>query len=263
MRPSVTASSKSISAVEPEYPILMSSALTPPPSAPARPNRGVLPLLIGYAVLALLGGVLHRPVLGFAAIVLLLVALGLPVLRRRSAGGIALWLAFAAAMIAAAASGHLQLAFSALPILILFALSMLFARTLRDGREPLVARCIRVIEGERRLTLPGVASYARGVTLYWGCVLAAQAAVLAVLLFCATPGGVLDAFGLRVPFAIPRDALAWYPEAGCWAVLVLAFAAEYLFRRFHLRRIPHPPLSGFLKRLIQRWPQLLREEVIQ
>lgn len=241
----------------------MPSAVTPPTITAPRPNRGVLPLLIGYAVLALLGGVLHRPMLGFAAIVLLLAAVGLPILRRRSGPGVALWLAFAAAMIAAALSGHLQLAFSALPILILLAMAMLFARTLRAGREPLIARCIRVVEGEHRLALPGVAHYARGVTLYWACVLAVQAAILTALLFCATPGGVLDAFGIAVPFAIPRDALAWYPEAGCWAVLILAFAAEYAVRRWSMRGIAHPPLSGFIKRLIQRWPQLLHEEVTQ
>jgi hypothetical protein len=238
----------------------MSSAVTPP-TITARPNRGVLPLLIGYAVLALLGGVLHRPVLGFAAIVLLLAAVALPVLRRRNVIGIASWLAFAVLMTAAAWSGHLQLTFSALPILILFALAAVFARTLRAGREPLIARCIRVVEGEHRLALPGVARYARGVTLYWACVLTLQAAILTALLICATPGGVLDAFGIHAPFEIPRDALAWYPEAGCWAVLVLAFAAEYVFRRFRMRGIQHPPLSGFLKRLIQRWPQLLRDEV--
>lgn len=238
----------------------MSSAVTPP-TVTARPNRGVLPLLIGYAVLALLGGVLHRPVLGFAAIVLLLAAVALPVLRRRNVIGIASWLAFAVLMTAAAWSGHLQLTFSALPILILFALAAVFARTLRAGREPLIARCIRVVEGEHRLALPGVARYARGVTLYWACVLTLQAAILTALLICATPGGVLDAFGIHAPFEIPRDALAWYPEAGCWAVLVLAFAAEYVFRRFRMRGIQHPPLPGFLKRLIQRWPQLLRDEV--
>lgn len=241
----------------------MSSTATPPTIAAAHPNRGVLPLLIGYAMLALLGSVLHRPELDFAAIVLLLAALGLPVLRRRSGSGIALWLVFAGLLIAAALSGHLQLAFSALPILVLLALTALFARTLRNGREPLIARCIRVVEGEHRLALPGVAHYARGVTLYWTCVLALQAAILTALLVCATPGGLLDAFGMRVPFAIPRSALSWYPEAGCWAVLGIAFAAEYAVRRFRMRGIPHPPVGGFIKRLIQRWPQLLREEVTQ
>jgi len=239
----------------------MSSAVSRPTAGSPQSARWVLPLLIGYAVLALLGGVLHRPELGFAAIVLLLIAVGLPLLRRRSVPGIAAWLVFAILMTAAALSGHLQLAFSALPILILIAVAALFARTLRSGREPLIARCIRVIEGEQRLALPGVARYARGVTIYWACVLAAQAAVLIVLLICAVPGGLLDAFGVNAPVAIPRSALAWYPEAGCWAVFAIAFALEYGFRRWRLRHLPHPSLRGFLTRLVQRWPQLVRDEV--
>jgi hypothetical protein len=222
----------------------------------------MLPLLIGYALLALLGGVLHRPELGFAAIVLLLVALGVPVVRRRSAFGVVAWLAFAALMSAAAWSGHLQLAFSALPILILGALAALFARTLRAGREPLIARCIRVVESEQRLALQGVADYARGVTIYWACVLAAQAVILTALLVCAEPGGLLDTFGFRSPFAIPRSTLAWYPEAGCWAVFVVAFTLEYAVRRWRLRHLPHPSVRGFVTRLIQRWPQLVREETM-
>ncbi len=129
----------------------MSSAASRPTASSPQSARWVLPLLIGYAVLALLGGVLHRPELGFAAIVLLLIAVGLPLLRRRSVPGMVAWLVFAILMTAAALSGHLQLAFSALPILILIAVAALFARTLRSGREPLIARCIRVIEGEQRL----------------------------------------------------------------------------------------------------------------
>lgn len=223
----------------------------------------MLPLLTGYAVLALLGGVLHRPVLSLIAALLLLAALLLPALRQRSGGAIVLWLALAALLLAPALAGRIQLALSALPILILAGLSWLFARTLRRGHDPLIVRCIRVIEGEQRLALPGVARYARGVTAYWACFLAAQAIALTVLLLCARPGGLLDAFGVRAPLAIPRYVLLWYPQAGCWIVLVLAFAAEYAFRRWHLRRVPHPPLKRFLLRLAQRWPLLLRGEDLQ
>ena len=240
---------------------MASTQLNPhaPPVHP--PSPWLLPLLLGYALLALLGGVLHRPALGAAAIALLLAALGVAVLRRRSPRGIAVWLALAVLMLGAWVSGKVQLLLSALPIAALVAVAWLFARTLARGCEPLIARCIRVLEGEQRLALPGVARYARGVTLYWACVLGLQACALAALLLFSRPGGVLAAFGLAVPLAVPRDALAWYPEIGCWAVLALAFAAEYLFRRWHLRRLPHPPLKRFLTRLVRRWPQLLREEV--
>lgn len=240
----------------------MSSAITPPTVTAAHPNRGVLPLLIGYSVLAVLGGVLHRVSLSIAAIVLLLIALGLPVLRRRSGTGIALWLLVTALMLVPALTGRVQLALSGLPILILAALCFFFARTLVRGREPLIARCIRVVEGDERMALPGVARYARGITIYWACVVGIQALALTVLFLCAQPGGLLNAFGVRVPFAIPRDVLAWYPEAGCWAVLVLAFALEYLFRRWYLRRLPHPSLKRFVTRLVKYWPQLLRDEAM-
>lgn len=229
-------------------------------SSPRPVTRWMLPLLIGYAVLALLGGVLHRPGLSLIAALLLLAALLLPVLRNRSFGALALWLVLAASLLIPAMAGRIQLALSALPIVILCAVSWLFMRTLRRGQEALIVRCVRVIEGDERLALPGVARYARGVTLYWACLLAAQAIVLLVLLLCARPGGLLDMFDVRAPLSIPRDALLWYPEAGCWIVLVLAFAAEYAFRRWHLRRVPHPPLKRFLLRLAQRWPLLIRGE---
>ncbi len=221
--------------------------------------RWLLPLLIAYALLALLGGVLHRPALSLIAAALLLIALAVPVLRRRSVAGALLWLALAVSLLIPAALGRVQLALAGLPIVILGALSWLFARSLR--REPLVARCIRVIEGEQRLALPGVARYARGVTAYWAIVLGAQAALLAALWLLTQPGGVLDVFGIEVPFAPSRATLAWYPEAGCWAVLIAAFAAEYAFRRWAMRRIPHPPLKRFLTCLVQRWPELLRGEM--
>src|SRR5579885_1337561 len=237
----------------------MPQAAANPTAVPRTPMRWLLPLLIAYALLALLGGVLHRPELSVIAAALLLIALAVPVLQRPSITGALLWLALAALLLIPAALGRVQLALAGLPIAILGALSWVFARSL--AREPLIARCIRVIEGEQRLALPGVARYARRVTAYWAIVLGAQALILAALWLLAKPGGVLDVFGIAAPFVPSRDALAWYPEIGCWAVLVAAFAAEYVFRRWRMRRIPHPPLKRFLTRLIQRWPQLLREEV--
>lgn len=222
--------------------------------------RWLLPLLIAYALLALLGGILHRSFLSLIAAALLLLALAVPVLRRPSAAGLFLWLALAALLLVPAALGRVQLALAGLPIAILGALSWLFARSLT--REPLIVRCIRVIEGEQRLALPGVAHYARGVTAYWAIVLGLQALVLAAIWLLARPGGVLDALDVAVPFAMPRATLTWYPEIGCWAVLIVAFTGEYVFRRWTLRRIPHPPLKRFLARLVQRWPQLIREEAL-
>ena len=236
------------------------SAATPHARAPHHSSPWIPLLLVAYAVSALLGAVLHRMLLVAFALVLLVAALGLAAARRRSAIGIAAWLLFGLLVAAAILYGHVPLLLPLVPIAALLFVAWLFARTLRRKREPLVARCIRLIEDDARLDLPGVARYARGVTVYWTIVLAMQAALLALIWLLARPGGLLDAFGVAAPWSIPRATLAWYPEAGCWGVLVLAFAAEYLFRRWTMRGIPHPPLKRFVTRLVRHWPQVLREE---
>lgn len=239
------------------------SADTPQARAPRHAPPWVASLLVAYAVLALLGGVLHQPVLGTSALAVLVLASGLAVAHRRSTIGIALWLGFAALAAMATLTDRVTLLLSGVPIAALLAVAWVFARTLHHGHEPLVARCIRLIEGDARLALPGVARYARGVTVYWAVVLVAQAVLLALVWLLARPGGLLDVFGVAAPWSIPRATLAWYPEAGCWGMLILAFAAEYLVRRWTMRGIPHPPLKRFVARLVQRWPQLLREGVAQ
>ena len=237
----------------------MSSALrSRSGSAPRLPG---LPLaVLACGVPALLGGVLHRPVLSVAAALLLLVAWLPSVWARRSAAAALLWLGLATLILVPALIGHAGLALPVLPVVFLAVLSWWFARTLRRGAEPLIVRCIRVIEGDARLALPGVRGYARGVTLYWACVLGALALLSLLLMLFAQPGGWLAAAGVRSPFAISGALLARYPEVGCWAVLALAFAGEYAFRRWHMRGIPHPPLRHFLMRLVQRWPRLVRGE---
>ncbi len=225
----------------------------------AAPQPGWLPwLLLGCGLLVLLAGWLHEPMLGIAAVSLLLLA-WLPSLWRQRSVVLALaWLALATLTLVPASMGRISLALAALPVVILSALAWLFARTLRRGEEPLVTRFIRVIEGEARLGLPGVRAYGRGVTLYWVGVLGALA-LMALLVLLFAEQGWLSVLKARPPFALPDALLTWYPEGGCWALLVLAFAAEYAFRRWHLRGLPHPSLRRFLVQLARRWPQLIRD----
>jgi hypothetical protein len=215
-------------------------------------------VLPACGALALAGGLLHRPAFSLAAALLLLLAWLPAIVRRRSAAALATWVVLAALLLVPAWLGHAQLALMALPVVFLGGVSWVFARTLRRGREPLISRCARVIEGEARLALPGVRGYTRGVTWYWAGLLGAMALLSLAIALCAAPGGWLAAFGLRPPIALPGSLLTWYPEAGCWVVLLTAFAGEYLFRRWYLRAIPHPPVRRFVIQLMRRWPALLR-----
>ena len=230
-----------------------------PSPAAARVPWLALVLLTG-GVLALAGGLLQRHELSLAAAALLLLAWLPSVRRQRNWVAVAIWMALAALLLVPALAGHPGLALMALPVVFLAAIAWLFARTLRRGAEPLITRCVRVIEGEGRVNLPGVRGYTRGVTLFWACLLGTMALLSLLIALFAAPGGWLATAGVAAPFALPGSLLAWYPEAGCWIILLTAFAGEYVFRRWHMRHIPHPPARRFVAQIVRRWPALVRGE---
>ena len=217
-------------------------------------------VLLACAVLALAGGLLHRGFLSLLSARLLLLAWLPAVWRRHSLAALSLWVGLAALLLVPALLGHAELALMALPVVFLGAASWLFGRTLRRGEEPLVSRFVRVIESDARLALPGVSGYARGATWYWAALLAAMALLSLLIALFAQPGGWLATLGVPVPFALHGSLLAWYPEAGCWVLLLAGFVGEYLFRRWHLRAIPHPGVRRFVTQIVRRWPTLLRGE---
>ena len=177
-----------------------------------------------------------------------------PGLRRLSPAAIALWLAASAGIAALALVGHGDIALDFLPVIINLALSALFARTLVPGSEPLIARLIAVVESPARVALPRVAGYARALTWTWAIVLGAQAAALTVLILCAVPDGLLARFGLAPPVAIAGGNWRWFLELGSYATVLVLLVAEYAFRRWYLRHIPHVSLPVFIGRLARRWP---------
>lgn len=223
------------------------------------PRASWLPwALLTGGVLALAGGLSHRHALSLAAAVVLLLAWLPSAWRRRSPAALMVWAALAVLLLAPALAGHPELALMALPVVFLAAAAWLFARTLKRGAEPLVTRCVRLIEGEARLAQAGVRAYTRGVTVFWGCLLGALALLSLLIAVFAVPGGWLATFGATSPVALPGSFLAWYPEAGCWIALVAGFAGEYLFRRWHLRHLPHLSARQFVTRMVRCWPALVR-----
>jgi uncharacterized membrane protein len=232
------------------------------PANPHRPGATRMPwfilVLLGCAALAIAGGITHRHALSFAAAALLLLAWLPSAWRRHSPAALGAWLALAALLLVPAGMGHPELALSMLPVVFLAVAAWLFGRTLLPGAEPLVSRFVRVIEGEARLSLPGVRRYTRGVTVFWACLLGCMALLSLFIALFAVPGGWLAMLGIAVPAYLPGSLLEWYPEAGCWTLLVAAFVGEYLFRRWHLRDIPHPNIKHFAAQIIRRWPMLMR-----
>ena len=111
---------------------------------------------------------------------------------------------------------------------------------------------------EERLLLAGTPSETRMVLRHSG--LAGPAVMVLGGVHGNEPGGWLATLGVPAPFALHGSLLAWYPEAGCWALLVTGFAGEYLVRRWRLRGIPHPGVRRFVTQIVRRWPSLLHGE---
>jgi uncharacterized membrane protein len=104
------------------------------------------------------------------------------------------------------------------------ALALLFGRTLRAGREPLVGTFARLVHGVR--LPPEVALYTRRVTIAWTVFFLALFALSSTLYL----GGFRDAWSFLVNIASPF-------------LMCAMFAGEYAIR---LRALPHWERAGLL-----------------
>lgn len=229
---------------------------TPPHNASA--SRRWMPLMVCYPVLAMAGVLTHRQGFSLAACALLLTLLMSPALASRRALPWLLWLATIGAMGWLWLHGMVGLLLECVPIAVNVLLASLFGRTLRVGNTPLIARFITAIEGPERLAVPGVAAYARHLTWFWTVLTAMQALVLTVLLLCAEPGGLLGSLGVASPWPVPAGLAQSYVHVGGYVLIASAFLLENVFRRWHLRHLPHPRIHELALRIAARWPQLVR-----
>jgi uncharacterized membrane protein len=228
------------------------------PPAPRRHDSRPLPLLLAYPVLAVAGAITQRQTLSLAAFALVLGLFMWPALREGRASAWLLWLGLLGVLGWLAVQGLATLALDSVPLLVNLLLAWLFGRTLRGGRQPLVAQFIEAIEGAPRLAQPGIARYARQLTVFWTLLLAAQALLLGTLALCQVPGGVLARLGAASPWPVASAWVQGYVHVGVYLLLAAAFVLEYLFRRWHLRHLPHLGLPALLHRLAVRWPELIR-----
>lgn len=233
----------------------ISSSAAPP--SPRRPRIVVIAVVVYLALVAAAFLTGHAWLDELAAFLLVTLLLS-PGLRRRSIAAAILWLAAAAGIAALTLTGRGDIAIDFMPVLVNAALCALFARTLAQGHEPLIARLIAAIEGPERLAFARVAAYARRLTSAWALLLGAQAVFLTVLIVCAVPDGLLARYAVQPPIEFAGELWRWYLHLGSYAVVLVFMVLEYAFRRWHLRHIPHPSLPTFLVRLIRHWPELAR-----
>ncbi len=225
--------------------------------AAATPQRWRGPLLVGafviYAGLALAGALTGRAVWPVVGLLVLLTALLWPALSEGRRGAWGVWLAVVALLALATAFGMARAAMDALAIPINAAIGWVFARTLRKGHEPLIARMVLQIEGPQRLAAPGVAAYARGLTRVWACVLLGQSVVLLLIWL------VLH---VDLPIALSPTLAVWlhrYLSYGGYLLMGLLFVLEYPWRRHRLAHLEHMPFVQVTRRVVSNWQALMRD----
>ena len=182
----------------------------------------------------------------------------LPGLSRGRGRSTLLWLALVLGLLALLPLGLAALPMELLPALLPALAAALFGASLRRGREPLVARFVRISEGAAALTDTATVRYTRTVTVGWTLLLAVLAAIALLLAMLAEPGGLLAMAGVTSPWPLPQAWWSLWSNAIAYAVLGIAFVLEYALRRRLLPQTPRRGFVAFARALATHWPELKR-----
>lgn len=225
-------------------------------------NPALVRLLLSaaYPLLAHAASATHDPRLAALALLdILLILLVAPLVQRRPGAWLAVGVA-AAALWFVQRSPLLPVLLLLPPVLITALLAWWFARTLRPGSVPLIARMVGAIEGHRPADLPPeIAAYTRRLTAMWALLLAFLASANLVLGVIAVPDGLLVHFGHAPLVAVPQVWWSWFANLLNYGIVGAVFVIEYFVR---MRLFPDRPYRGlfdFLRRLGAMGPTFWRD----
>lgn len=230
------------------------------PSSPSlRPPHLALALLLAYPLLLLAALWLRLGWLSALAALDLITLLLLGGLLRGHRPAWAAWLVAITGTAWLLQRDQVEIMLMLVPVLINAGMAWFFGATLLPGRRPLVARAILAFEGEQRLAQPGVTRYARSLTWAWTVLLTAQALLMLVCATGAQPNGILARLGLPAPLSLPEYWANWYLHLGGFLVIGLFSVAEFAWRNWHLRHLPHDNPRQYFTKIVQNWRRVLHD----
>ena len=224
------------------------------------PALARLLLSVAYPLLAHAASATRDPRLAALALLdILLIVLVVPLLRRDPFA----WLAVGVTAFGLWFVQHsmlLPLLLLLPPVLITALLSWWFARTLRPGSVPLIARIVGALEGLRPAELPPpIAAYTRRLTGFWALLLGAIAFANLLLGIVAIPDGLLARLGHPPVVSVPQVWWSWFANLLNYGIVGAAFVIEYFVR---MRLFPDRPYTGlfdFFRRLGTLGPTFWRD----
>ncbi|KAF1685763.1 ketosynthase [Pseudoxanthomonas broegbernensis] len=199
---------------------------------------------------------------GWAALALadlVLLVLAGPLLHRR-AWALALLVALLAGLAWLVGTSWPDLLLLAPPVLFTGWLAWWFARSLREGRTPLVSRIVAALYARAGwATSPPLLAYARSLTAAWAALLAFLTLANAALALCAVPGGALHALG-RVPWvAVSHTAWSWFANLLNYGVVGGFMAGEFLYRKRRFPQRPYRNAAQFVRQMAGLGPAFWRD----
>ncbi len=217
-------------------------------------------LLMAYLPLAHFAGTRHSPTLAvFALGDLALLVLIEPLLRRR----LFAWLMLAA--IAVMLTVLARSAYALTPLLLVPSVftAMIggwFARSLRAGREPLIAKVVGALHAQAGMPLtPRHHSYSRQLTLAWALLLAAMTLLNLTLALIAAPDGVLAQSGIAAPVTVTHAQWSWIANIGNYGVMGGFMLVEFQWRKRVFPVRPYRNAFDFGRRLAALGPAFWRD----
>lgn len=215
---------------------------------------------LAYPLLAHGAAAAGSDTLALLALLLLLLLALAPALRRAS---VLAWAALAGGAAALAwlfSSGQAFVPMYLVPVAINLLVAWLFGRSLRAGATPLVEGIATRMHGAP--LGPELTAYTRAVTLGWTLLLVALALVNAALAALAVPDGLLVGAGIATPLQVPRSLWSLFANLLNYAILGLAFLAEFLWRRHRFPAHAQGGLRAFVAGLLRLGPGMLRADPV-
>ncbi len=214
-----------------------------------------LALLAIYAPLAHFAGTLQSPLLAVLALAdLALMVLIEGLLRRRLAAWLALALS-AVALFVLAQSRHALMPLLLVPPLFTAMIGWWFARSLRPGREPIIAKVVGALYARAGMPLSERhRRYTRGLTMAWAVLLGLLTVVNLVLALIAVPDGVLMQLGIEAPVTVTNAQWSLVANIANYGVLGGFALIEYHARKFMFPVRPYRNIVDFGRQMAALGP---------
>ncbi len=212
-------------------------------------------LLVVYAPLAHFAGTLQSPMLAVLALGdLALMVLIEGLLHRRPGAWLALAVS-AVALFALAQSRHALMPLLLVPPLFTAMIGWWFARSLRPGREPIIAKVVGALYARAGMPLSERhRRYTRGLTLAWAVLLGLLTVVNLVLALIAVPDGVLMQLGVRAPVTVTNAQWSLVANIANYGVLGGFALIEYQVRKFVFPVRPYRNIVDFGRQMAALGP---------